>query len=217
MILSHAYKYVFLGTRKTGSTSSEVFLLQNLFEKGDISSRDFRPEHEHPEITKPCSAHVLPGTTAHWDTKYLVERSGINLAEYKVFAVLRDPYERMVSRVFYKDKGNAQNIFEARQILSKGYVDEDDRDWPQSAYFKYNNKVIADVWDYRLIAELLPAFVLSYGKEPIYTLKKLKSTDRPVWATTKTVITPAIKQKISEVFAEDIELYNTYCSSDIIT
>lgn len=204
MIISHAYKYVFLTTRKTGSTSAALYLLQNLFEKGDVSIRDFKPEYDHPDICKPTS------TATHWDMKYLVDGSGIDLSTYKVFAVLRDPYERIISRTFYRNKGNCRNIFEARKMLTKGYVDEDDRDWPQSAYFKYNEEVVAEVWDYSCLDTLLPAFVRSYGKEPKYPLQRLKSEHRPTWATIESVITPVIKEKIAEVFAEDIELYNKY-------
>lgn len=209
MIISHAYKYVFLGTRKTGSTSTELYLLQNLFEEGDICSRGFA-DYSHPRITKPSIAHVPPNTMAHWDMRYLIEISGIDINTYKVFAVLRDPFERIVSRAFYSNKGNSKNLFEARQILAKGYIDEDDRAWPQSAYFKYNDKVLAEVWDYKQLATLLPEFIRSYGKEPTHPLQQLKNTDRPAWATTKAVLTPEIRQKISEVFAEDIELYNRY-------
>ena len=209
MIISHAYKYVFLGTRKTGSTSTELYLLQNLFEKGDICSRNFADYH-HPKITKPSTAHVPPNTIAHWDMRYLVETSGIDINTYKIYAVLRDPFDRIVSRAFYRNKGDSKNLFEARQLLAKGYIDEDDRDWPQRAYFKYNNEVLAEVWDYKQLATLLPNFVRSYGKEPTYPLQHLKNNDRPAWATTKTVLTTEIMLKISEVFADDIELYNRY-------
>jgi hypothetical protein len=142
--------------------------------------------------------------------RYLIEDSGLDISKYKVFATLRDPYERLISRAFYRDKGNCKNIFQARQALSKGYIDEDDRDWPQSAYFKYNNEILADVWDYKKVSQLLPAFVQSYGKNPTQQLQYLKSSDRPAWATVDNIITPNIKQKIDEVFAQDVELYNRY-------
>ena len=203
MIISHAYKYVFLRTRKTASTSIAVFLMQNLFEKGDVSIRDYRPEFDHPEPV------ILSDVDIHRDMKDLIENSNVDINEYKVFAILRDPYERIISRAFYGPKGGCRNVFDARRILAKGYVDEDDRDWPQSAYFKYNGKVCAEVWRYDQIAETLPAFVRSYGKEPVYPLQNIKSEFRPSWATTEAVITPDIKRKIDEVFAEDIELYNS--------
>jgi hypothetical protein len=210
MIISHAYKYVFLTTRKTASTSTALCLLQNLFEEGDISIRDYRPKFEHPEPIIPVQEGLSPGVRPHWDMRYIVEDTNIDLKEYKIFSVLRNPYERIISRAFYKTKGDCRNIFEARKVLTKGYVDEDDRDWPQSAYFKYNDEVIAEVWDYSRLDKLLPAFVRSYGKEPKHPLQRLKSEHRPTWATIESVITPAIKEKIDQVFAEDIELYNKY-------
>ena len=201
MIISHAYKYVFLRTRKTASTSIALYLMQNLFEEGDIAIRDYRPEFTHPNPT------MISDVEVHYDMTALIESNIINLNEYKVFAVLRDPYERIISRAFYK--GRCKNVFDTRKILAKGYVDEDDRDWPQSAYFKYNNKVCGEIWRYDQIAKILPEFVRSYGKDPAYPLRNLKSEFRPGWATPKAVITPDIKRKIDEVFAEDIELYNS--------
>lgn len=202
MIISHAYKYVFLRTRKTASSSIALYLMQNLFEEGDISIRDYRPKFDHP---KPI---MLSDVEVHRDMSTLVESNMINLDEYRVFAVLRDPYERIISRAFYK--GECTNMFDARKMLTKGYVDEDDRDWPQSAYFKHEGKMLGEVWHYDQIADTLPAFVRSYGKEPTHPLLRLKSEFRPSWATSDTVLTPAIKQKISEVFAEDVELYEKY-------
>lgn len=202
MIISHAYKYVFLRTRKTASTSIAEYLVRNLFEEGDVYVKGDLTEfvNIYPKMSNDIGYHH--------DMKILVESNLVNLDEYKVFAVLRDPYERIVSRAFHT--GSCQNVFEARNILAKGYVDEDDRDWPQSAYFKYNGEMLAAVWHYDQIAETLPAFVRSYRKEPMYPMRRLKSDLRPSWATTDTILTSKIKQKISEVFAEDVELYEKY-------
>lgn len=209
MIISHAYKYVFLTTRKTASTSMALYLLQNLFEEGDISIRDYRPDFNHPAPIIPTQEGLPAGVRPHWDMRYIVEDTDIDLDEYKIFAVLRNPYERIISRAFYKSK--CRNIFQAQAMLeSRGYIDQDDRDWPQSAYFKYRGDVLADVWHYSQIAELLPAFVRSYGKEPVYPLHNLKSEFRPQWATPESILTPTIKQKINEVFAEDVKLYNKF-------
>ena len=202
MIISRKYKYVFLRTRKTASTSIAEYLVRNLFEEGDMHIKGDRPEfaNVHPKM--------LGGIGYHHDIQILVESKLINLNEYTIFAVLRDPYERIISRAFHI--GSCKNIFEAQKILTKGYVDEDDRDWPQSAYFKYNGEVLADVWHYTQIAETLPAFVRSYGKEPVHPLRNLKSEFRPTWATVDSILTPKIKEKIDEVFAEDIDLYKKY-------
>ena len=202
MIISHTYKYVFLRTRKTASTSIALYLMQNLFEEGDISIRDYRPEYEHP------TPIILSDVEVHRDMKELIESNMINLDEYKIFTVLRDPYDRIISRAFYK--GESRNLFDTQKILAKGYVDKDDRDWPQSAYFKYKGELLANIWHYDQIAETLPAFVRSYGKEPSHPLLRLKSNFRPSWAKVDSIITPKIKQKIDEVFAEDIDLYNKY-------
>ena len=208
MIISHAYKYVFLRTRKTASTSISLYLMQNLFEEGDVTIRDYRPAFEHP------APIMLSDTETHYDMTTLVKSNMVNLDEYKVFAVLRDPYERIISRAFYK--GGCENLFDTQRILAKGYVDEDDRDWPQSAYFKYNGQVLADVWHFSEIAEMLPAFIRSYGKEPTHPLRRLKSEFKLSWATPQAIITPAIKQKIDEVFAEDIELYNKFKPKNLL-
>jgi hypothetical protein len=178
--------------------------MQNLFEEGDISIRDYRPQYDHPEPI------ILSDVDVHRDMKDLVENSGLNLSEYRVFAVLRNPYDRIISRAFYRPKGACRNIFDARKILAKGYVDEDDKDWPQSAFFKYNGEVRAEIWHYSEISDTLPAFVRSYGKEPIHPLLNLKSDHTPPWAKAETILTPSIKQKIDEVFAEDVELFNRY-------
>jgi hypothetical protein len=211
MIISHAYKYVFLGTRRTGSNSSELFLLQNLFEKGDIANRSFTPKYVHPEVIRPPTDNVPPGVKARWDMKYLIDYSGIDITGYKVFAVLRHPHDRLVSRVFYPlTLLGCRNLFHARHILSNGFADDEDRERPQSAFFKYEGRMVAEVWRYTEINTLFPEFVRSYGKEVKYPLTRLESQHTPTWANPKTVFTPEIIQKVNEVFAEDIELYNIY-------
>ncbi len=202
MIISHAHKYVFLRTRKTASTSTALYFMQNLFEEGDISIRDFRPEFDHPKPT------LYDDTTVYYTMKYIIENNLVDLNEYKIYSTLRDPYERMVSRAFYKDQ--AKDVFMAQRILSKGYVDETDRDNPQHAYIVYNGSVVANIIDYDNLESELKAILASYGKEEKYSLQTLKSDSRPKWATTQTVITPKIKEKIDEVFAEDVALWKMY-------
>ena len=202
MIISHAYKYVFLRTRKTASGSTALYLMQNLFEEGDITIRDLRPEYDHPAPT------LYDDTTVHYTLKYVIDNDLVDLNEYKVYATLRDPYERIISRAFYKD--DVKDVFMAQQVLAKGYVDEVDRANPQSAYIVHDGQVKANIFDYDNLETDLRKMIESYGKQEKYPLQRLKSDIRPKWATVQTVITPMIKQKIDEAFADDVKLWNMY-------
>ncbi len=202
MIISHAYKYVFLRTRKTASSSTALYFMQNLFEEGDVTIRDLRSEYDHPEPV------LYDDSSIYYTLNYIIENKIVDINEYKVYATLRDPYDRMVSRVFYKDR--AQDVFMAQSILSKGYADETDRANPQSAYIVHNGAVVANIIDYDNLEADLRSILASYGKEEKYPLRALKSDIRPSWATTSTIITPRIKEKIDEVFAEDVALWKTY-------
>lgn len=202
MIISHAHKYVFLRTRKTASSSTALYFMQNLFEEGDISIRDLRPEYDHPAPT------LYDDTNTYYTLKYIIENNLINLSEYKIYATLRDPYERLVSRVFYKS--NAKDIFEAQRVLSKGYVDEVDRANPQSSYIVYNGNITAQIIDYRNLKDSVRNILETHGAKEVHKLQYLKSETRPSWATVRAVITPAIKDKIDKVFSDDINLWNYY-------
>lgn len=202
MIISHAYKYVFLRTRKTASSSTALYFMQNLFEEGDITIRDLRPEYDHPAPT------LYDDTSIYYTLKYIIDNKLVDINEYKIYATLRDPYDRMVSRVFYKDR--AQDVFMAQHILSKGYVDETDRINPQSAYIVNEGSIIANIIDFDNLESDLRKILTSYGKEEKYTLRALKSDIRPSWASVSTIITPLIKEKIDEVFADDVALWKKY-------
>jgi len=204
MIISHAHKYAFLRTRKTASSSTALYLMQNLFEEGDISIRDLRPQHDHPAPT------LYDDTVVQYTLKHVLDSGMIDAETYKIYATLRDPYERIVSRAFYK--GGAQNIFEAQAILGKGYVDETDRDNPQSSYIVKGGQIVPTVLDYRNIKAELRAILAAHGKEEKYPLLRLKSGFRPSWATVDAVITPKIREKIDEVFASDVSLWATFNS-----
>ncbi len=199
MIISHAYKYVFLRTRKTASSSTALYFMQNLFEEGDISIRDLRPEFDHPAPT------LYDDSVINYTLKYIIDNNLVDLNEYKVYATLRDPYERIVSRVFYKE--GAKDLFMAQKILTKGYVDEVDMLNPQSSYIMYDGQVKANIINYSTLESDLHKILAEYGKEEKCTLTRLKSGVRPSWATVETVITPKIKAKIDEVFAEDLKLW----------
>lgn len=178
--------------------------MQNLFEESDVSIRDFRPGVEHP-------APVLyDDSTVHYTLKYLIENNVVDINEYMIYSTLRDPYERIVSRVFYKDE--TKDVFMTQKILSKGYVDEVDRVNPQSEYIVYNDEVKVKIIDYDNLQSDLHTMLDFYGKQEKYPLNWLKSDVRPKWATVQTIITPMIKSKIDEVFAEDVALWNAYKS-----
>lgn len=202
MIISHKHKYVFLRTRKTASSSTALYLMQNLFEEGDITIRDLRPEYDHPAPT------LYDDSTVHYNLKYVIENKIVDLNEYEIYATLRDPYERIVSRVFYKE--DVKNVFMAQRILAKGYVDEVDMLNPQSAYIVHDGQVKVNIIDYDNLESDLRGILTSYGVEEKYPLNRLKADVRPSWATVQTVITPMIKEKIDEVFAEDMKLWNTF-------
>jgi hypothetical protein len=176
--------------------------MQNLFEEGDISIRDLRPNHDHPAPT------LYDDTAVQYTLKHVLENNLIDPATYKIYATLRDPYERIVSRAFYK--GNAQNVFEAQAILAKGYVDETDRDNPQSSYIVKDGCIVSNILHYGNIEAELKTILATHGKEEKYPLLRLKSEFRPSWATVGAVITPRIRDKIDEVFADDVELWRNY-------
>lgn len=205
MIISHAHKYVFLRTRKTASSSTALYFMQNLFEEGDITIRDLRADFDHPIPT------VYDDSSINYTLKYIIENDVVDLNEYKIYTTLRDPYERIVSRVFYK--GGAQDIFMAQKILAKGYVDEVDMLNPQSAYIVHDGQVKVNIIDYDVLESDLRKILMHHGKEEKYPLNRLKSGTRPPWATVQTIITPKIKEKIDEVFAEDLKLFKHYKDS----
>lgn len=204
MIISHAYKYVFLRTRKTASSSTALYLMQNLFEEGDVTIRDLRQEYDHPAPT------LYDDSVINYTLKYIIENNLVDLNRYKVYATLRDPYERIVSRVFYKEE--AKDLFMAQKILAKGYVDEVDMLNPQAAYIVYDGEVKANIINYVTLESDLRKILVEHGKEERHPLAKLKSGIRPSWATVETVITPKIKAKVDEVFCEDLKLWKYYQS-----
>lgn len=65
-----------------------------------------------------------------------------DIDEYTIYSTLHDKYELIASCVFYKDE--EKDVFMAQKILNKGYVDEVDRDNPQSAYIVYNDEVFVE-------------------------------------------------------------------------
>lgn len=202
MIISHAYKYVFLRTRKTASSSTALYFMQNLFEEGDITIRDLRAEFDHPIPT------VYDDSNINYTLKYVIENELVDPNEYKIYTTLRDPYERIVSRAFYK--GGAQDVFMAQKILAKGYVDEVDMLNPQSAYIVHDGQVQVNIIDYDTLELDLRKILMHHGKEEKYPLNRLKNGIRPPWATVSTVVTPKIKEKIDEVFAEDVALWKNH-------
>lgn len=99
MIISHKHKYIFVGLPMTGSSAISKELIE-LYGGESIYMK-------HTNIT------------------YLIKKTNINIKDYYVFGVYRDPIEMAYSQ-YSKIKVNAKGAFTNKDLLTKngGYVTE---------------------------------------------------------------------------------------------
>lgn len=202
MIISHKHKYIFIGLPMTGSSAISKELIE-LYGGESIYMK-------------------------HTNIPYLIKKTNINIKDYYVFGVYRDPIEMAYSQ-YSKIKVNAKGAFTNKDLLTKngGYVTEkqynffkniqsDDYsfldfikskysfvvyDNPLSINYKYLDHIISFHNLSNGFKEVLTKCDLESKREiPVYN-KTIKNEDSPI------LLPPKI---IKKVFSPFLKEYTTH-------
>ena len=202
MPISHNHKFIFVHIPKTGGTSIEqffkLFKKNNLYEpKNNINENgvSYAPQH----ITaKQLKTHHL--SKDHFD-------------EYYKFAIVRNPYRRLISEYTWLRNGRYFKITGAPKDFSewvKYYLADIDTDHKLTQYeYLYDdngNLLVDDVFKLENINKHFPTILenINYPYKNIRLPKMNASAN----VTIQEFIKPDIKPFIDNMFEKDFEILN---------
>ena len=214
MYLSHKYKFLFLRTPKTASSSLSDFFINNIDDPSAIYT-----EVEDANIPGTLSEDIVgkyrPYAFYHFTISQLIAEGVLTLEqakEYKVFSVLRDPVDRAKSfYYFYKkfrDVGTPPSIEQYRSWCYPGtaiFNNDNNSGIQQMTLSVHNNELLGDFWLYENLNKEVARFMDSLGlpnaELPQHKTGLRKNVREEIQFEQKDL------QAIKNTFSADVEMY----------
>lgn len=154
MIISHKYKFIFIKTQKTASTSIEVFLSDHCGEQDILT-----PVFTHVDTHKPRNRSSFNYTfmAPHLSAKKIKQLVPKNIWEsYFKFCVERNPWDRMISCYYYTQYRvghpiSLEEYFNMNRFCKNAHLYLDDEDKilvDKFIYYENLNEGLQEVLDY---------------------------------------------------------------------
>jgi len=228
MIVCHEYRYIFLKTSKTAGTSVEI-ALSKFCAEGDIITPISPVDEElrarlggHPSQPYPAAwpeysaADWLRRWTKgkhkqryynHIPARKLKKRLDPQIWDnYFRFCIVRNPWDRVISQYFWRcrdlpeaERPSIDEFLESTHVRSlrrKGY----------NLYTIKGELQVDKICRYESLAEDLEEVRQHLGLPEPLTLPKTKATHRSDRRHYRDVLTPAQRDRIAELFADEIRL-----------
>jgi hypothetical protein len=215
MYISHKYKFIFLRTPKTASSSLSEFFIKNIPDPSAVYT---------PVEDSNLDGTLNPGIIQkyehdhkfyHFTLQDLIYENIITEFQartYKSFAVLRDPIDRQKSFYYFykkwKNRARLPSLREYKKWTPNGtFVKEPNSAIRQTDFLSLNGKIIGDYWLYENLNAELNNFMKSLDLNVIHPLPKHKTNFRKNRDNEIQFDEEDLK-KLQIVFESDFKLYN---------
>lgn len=214
MYLSHKYKFLFLRTPKTASSSLSDFFIRNI-DDPDAIYTEVEDSKLPGTLDESIVSRYRPYAFYHFTLNQLIAEGVITeeqAREYDVFALLRDPIDRAKSFYYFYKKfrtpGREASLEEYKSWTNNGVFDNDANSAiRQTDLLKIGEERIGRFWLYENLEEEL--FQFCYNNKIVinYPLPNHKTDTRKNRSNEIEFDIEAL-QGINNHFKEDCELYN---------
>jgi len=214
MYLSHKYKFLFLRTPKTASSSLSDFFIRNVDDPNAIYT-EVEDSNLKGTLDESIVSRYRPYAFYHFTLNQLIKEGVITeqqAREYDVFALLRDPIDRAKSFYYFYKKfrspRTSPSLEEYKNWTNRGVFNNDPNSGiVQTSLLKIGNESVGRFWLYENLEEEL--FKFMYEKKIIinYPLPKHK-TDTRKDKSNEFEFDDASLRDIKEHFHEDFVMYN---------
>ncbi len=210
MIISHRYKFVFIKTRKTASTSIELALGQLLDSKDDFATQTGRYKKVQDELKIPYREKSKRLQHAGWDWEEVSELiSEQQWNNYFKFAIERNPWDKVVS-LYYFFKG--RNKKPSWEITDFNQYIEDTEYWKRgynwSLYADEDKPVLDYIGTYENLSKDLEIIEDKLKIKLIDKLPKANSDFRENKDYRKMYTSDWYIDKISDFYKKEINYFN---------
>jgi len=214
MYLSHKYKFLFLRTPKTASSSLSDFFIRNV-DDPDAIYTEVEDSNLPGTLDESIVSRYRPYAFYHFTLNQLMAEGVITeeqAREYDVFALLRDPVDRAKSFYYFYKKfrtpGRDASLEEYKSWTNNGVFDNDANSAiRQSDLLKIGEERVGRFWLYENLEEEL--FQFCYNNKIVieHPLPKHKTDTRKDKSSEISFDIEAL-QGLNAHFKEDMELYN---------
>jgi hypothetical protein len=216
MLINHTKKYVYLRVPKTGSTSFESQLIEEVDNKDDVSHSSI----PFCSIAAKNWVYPLGLNRAHITPEEIQNMMNVDITEYDIYGVLRHPVDRFLSRAFHLEYFNSEdnkNTTKPGTTLDKNLVAEkwlktfDEQTihspenvmfWSQQKWLVFRGELINNLFLYENISDMMKKIT---GNSTLrYNYRGLARVDKSYED-----LDADLTQQIIKIYASDYGLYNS--------
>lgn len=217
MYLSHKYKFLFLRTPKTASSSLSDFFIRNI-DDPDAIYTEVEDSGLPGTLDERIVSRYRPYAFYHFSLQQLIAEGIITEEQahnYYCFALLRNPIDRAKSFYYFYKKWRTPNkpasLKEYKSWTNNGVFDNDANSGiVQTDLLKFKDKMYGTYWLYEDLHIRLPMFMANIGVEIKHELPRHK-TDTRKTKKNEIQFDNAAKNDIINYFKADWEMYNSKC------
>jgi len=219
MIVSHKYRFIFLRTEKTAS-SSLITALQSALDENDLQANMRRPSWaKFSPIHHGALKHQFPqwfGLHTHATASQVRDVLGRKIFDsYYKFAVERNPWDRQVSLYAHREwkKGKSADHFD-RDMRSLIYRNTEYVRLHNWSMYAIGREIVADrVIRYERLAEEIDELVTTLGIPGSFDMPRERkyTTDRPHYST---YYSDTTRDLVAKWYANEIEALGYKCESE---
>lgn len=215
MYISHKYKFIFLRTPKTASSSLSEFFIRNIPDPTAV----YTPVEDsdllgtlHSDIIRKYKKDFK---FYHFTLQDLIDENIITKDQalsYKSFAVLRNPVDRQKSFYYFykkwKNRRKPHSLNEYKIWAPEGtFKDEPNSAIRQIDFLTLDGKIIGEYWLYENINDELNKFMNKINVEIIHPLPNHKSNFRKN-RDNEIEFDDEAMNKLLDAFCADFKLYD---------
>lgn len=215
MYLSHKYKFLFLRTPKTASSSLSDFFIRNI-DDPDAIYTEVEDSNLPGTLDESIVSRYRPYAFYHFTLEQLIAEGVLTkeqALEYDCFALLRDPIERAKSFYYFYKKfrspGKEASLAEYKSWTRNGVFNNDPNSGiVQADLLSLDGKIVGKYWLYENLEKELSNFMFHRRFRIDHPLPRHKTDTRKV----KKNEIEFDEQSINELrthFKKDFELYES--------
>ena len=215
MYLSHKYKFLFLRTPKTASSSLSDFFIRNI-DDPDAVYTEVEDSNLRGTLDESIVSRYRPYAFYHFSLQQLIAEGIITeeqASEYYCFALLRNPIDRAKSFYYFYKKFRSPNkppsLEEYKSWTNNGVFDNDANSAiVQTDLLKFRNTLYGEYWLYEDLGTRLEYFMEHQLGVPIQFPLPQHKTDTRKNRDNEIMFDEESYTDIIKHFSADCEMYN---------
>lgn len=216
MYISHKYKVCFVRIPKTACSSITHYLIKNIDDREAVHSGVDDVKIKSTLGKNPIRKPIMANKYVHYTLEDIVKDKFLTpqqLNEYKIFGVIRDPFDRQLSMYYFRKKWDRKvkaSLQDYKNLTINNCamkINPEATGRIQTDYMTYKGRQYGTFLLYDDLEANLQKFMTNHGLPTEHNLPKHKSGNR-VARGNEIKFDDEVKQSIKEHYLKDFEIYN---------